>query len=102
MGGQFPERIALGLSTEMLRSLEKEAKRGGRTVLAQIRHFCEVGLQDISKVNDLESRLLAVEEMLQSQSKKKEQREIAGWIETSREAPHAMLRQDGIWEIRRA
>lgn len=67
MGGQFPERVALGLSTEMLRALEKEAKRGGRTVLAQIRHFCTQGLTDASPPplpsTGIESRLALSEEM---------------------------------------
>lgn len=66
MGGQFPERVALGLSKELLEALRVEAKRNGRTVLAQIRHFCEEGLQFSRKMNSLETRLSHFEERLKS------------------------------------
>lgn len=65
MGGQFTERVALGLSREMLEELRAEAKKHGRTVLAQIRHFCEEGLHLSRKSDSLESRLNAFEQRLQ-------------------------------------
>lgn len=64
MGGQFPERVALGLSREMLDELRAEAKKHGRTVLAQIRHFCEEGIRLSRKADSLESRLNAFEQRL--------------------------------------
>lgn len=65
MGGQFTERVALGLSREMLDALRLEAKKHGRTVLAQIRHYCEEGLHISRKADSLESRLNAFEQRLQ-------------------------------------
>lgn len=64
MGGQFTERVALGLSREMLDELRIEAKKHGRTVLAQIRYFCEDGLRLSRKADSLESRLTSFEQRL--------------------------------------
>lgn len=64
MGGQFPERVALGLSTEMLAELQQEAKRHGRTLLAQIRFFCEEGLRLSRKAESLDKRLSDLEQRL--------------------------------------
>lgn len=64
MGGQFPERVALGLTTEMLEELRLEAKRHGRTVLAQIRFFCEEGIKLAKKTDAIEDRLEHLEQRL--------------------------------------
>lgn len=64
MGGQYPERVALGLTTEMLGQLQAEAKRHGRTLLAQIRFFCEDGLRKSSKQETLDERIARIEQRL--------------------------------------
>lgn len=66
MGGQYPERVALGLTTKMLEELRQEAQRHGRTVLAQIRFFCEEGLQLAHKTDAIEYRIANLEQRLQS------------------------------------
>lgn len=61
MGGQYSDKIALAVTRDMLDALKKEAKRGGRSVLAQIRHYCNEGLKQSPTTNDLEKRLAALE-----------------------------------------
>lgn len=64
MGGQFPERVALGLTSEMLGELRKEAQRHGRTVLGQIRFFCEEGLRLSKAADQFDARLATIEQRL--------------------------------------
>jgi len=64
MGGRYPERVALGLSVEMLEQLRIEAKSHGRSLLAQIRFFCEQGLKQSRDMIYLDERLAKVEQRL--------------------------------------
>ena len=65
MGGQYPERVALGLSKDMHAALQEEARRNGRTLLAQIRYFCELGLQGKLRAASTDTELSEIKQRLQ-------------------------------------